>query len=390
MYSSPAATGPKPSAESDTSSYLDSISQYPLLKPDQLRSLLDNLDQVRKTLTTEAVRIPRIRAELLDVFQRIRGSARETRQYLEFGQYELPQVQRKFQLHLPLLQELHDRVSTTEDPDKKTALEEKIGILVHELRIKDPKLRELCRNYLQNNSSRALDRALTQSLEIRNSIMEANLRLVVSMAKGYAHRGPLLDLIQAGNVGLMRAIDRFKPSLGLQFSTYATPWIRQGLEFELRRNGKTIREPNHMNELKVQIQKAQAALHADNLPSNEPVYIRNWMKENASTKARIPTLSAIEAALSPRRLVPLTEFLEPCAISREVSGDLTAPVFDEVQKLIEALPEEQRVVIEGRFGFNNHTPMTLQDIGEILKLSRERVRQIEQAALRTLTKHFTD
>ena len=388
MYNSPSATGPQPSAESDVSSYLDSISQYTLLKPDETRTLLYNLDEVRKALTTEAIRIPTIRSEVLDVFQRIKGSGTETRHYLEFGQHELPQIQKKLNLHLPLLRALDDKISTTEDLRQKTRIEEKMGILVQELRLKDPKLRELCAHYLENNSSQALDRALTQSLEIRNSIMEANLRLVVSMAKRYAHRGPLVDLIQAGNIGLMRAIDRFKPSLGLQFSTYATPWIRQGIELELKRNGKVIREPNHMHDLKLQVQEAQAALYADNLPSNEPLYIRNWLKENVSNKARIPSLSSIEAALSPRRPVSLTAISEPLDTSREASENLTALVFDEVQTLIKALPEQQRVVIEGRFGLNNNPPKTLQDMANLMKISRERVRQIEVVALEALTKYL--
>ena len=112
------------------------------------------------------------------------------------------------------------------------------------------------------------------------------------------------------------------------------------------------------------------------------------MKENVSNKARIPSLSSIEAALSPRRPVSLTAISEPLDTSREASENLTALVFDEVQTLIKALPEQQRVVIEGRFGLNNNPPKTLQDMANLMKISRETVRQIEVVALEALTKYL--
>jgi RNA polymerase primary sigma factor len=228
------------------------------------------------------------------------------------------------------------------------------------------------------------ERNPTRRRELKDRVVRANLRLVVSVAKRYVYSGvPMLDLIQDGNIGLMRAVDRFDYRRGFRFSTFATWWIRQAISRGVADKGRTIRLPVHVVEALNRIGMAKYAL--------------------AEELGRDPTRAelAARARLTPARLTEVLEaglptvdldapVGEDTALARFVADTRTASPEDAVvdqslrtraHELLRSLPARDRQVLAWRFGLDDGGGQTLEAIGRRLGLSRERVRQIERRAL---------
>jgi RNA polymerase primary sigma factor len=234
-----------------------------------------------------------------------------------------------------------------------------------------------------------LEKAIDDGLKARGHIIEANTRLVVSIAKKYVGRGvPFLDLIQEGNLGLMKAVEKFDYRRGFRFSTYATWWIRQMITRALADQGRTIRLPVHMTDRIRQMYRAAHDLEqflgrpptAEELADRLKVSLRKveWMQQ----VSWVPL--SLESPVGEDEDAELGMFIED-----RITPTPTQVVFhnmlrERVDEVLASLTPREARVLRLRFGLDEDRPYTLEEVGEKFGLTRERIRQIEGKALRRL------
>src|SRR5215203_1537651 len=225
----------------------------------------------------------------------------------------------------------------------------------------------------------------------RNRLIEKNLRLVVSVAKKSRGRGlPFEDLIQEGNIGLMRAVEKFDSDRGFRFATYATWWIRQAVQRAVAEKGRTIRIPVHVGEKMRKMARTYNELWAEleRAPTDEKVAERlGWsMEDIRKIKDAMPDASTSlnQPLSSDRGSSELGELVED-----ERSSDTPATVVSEMEssevgEAVDRLPERYRHVLVRRYGLDDRDPATLAELSDELGLSRERIRQLQLKAVQVL------
>jgi RNA polymerase nonessential primary-like sigma factor len=223
----------------------------------------------------------------------------------------------------------------------------------------------------------------------RQKMIEHNLRLVVNIAKHYVNRGvPLLDLIEEGNLGLIHALEKFEPERGFRFSTYATWWIRQNVERAIMNQSRTIRLPVHIiKELNVYL-RAQRHLEARSETEPTAEDVASLLGKDVEEVRRVLNLNERMASLdAPLDVDPSLSLGESIADDQCIAPEELLQrdeVIGRVREWMEQLNDKQRWVIERRFGLNDHDIYTLEELAATMKLTRERVRQIQLEALATL------
>jgi RNA polymerase primary sigma factor len=236
-------------------------------------------------------------------------------------------------------------------------------------------------------------RAKAGDKKARHRLIEKNLRLVVSVAKKY--RGyyglPFEDLIQEGNIGLMKAAEKFDPDRGFRFSTYATWWIRQAVQRAVADKGRTIRVPVHMTEKMRKMARTYNELSAklERGPTEEEVAEELWwtVEQVRDVKGAVPDATSLHQPLSSDEgSAELGDLIEDERVS-----DIPGTVMREMEsaglkEAIERLPERHRHVLVRRFGLDNREPATLAELGDELGISRERVRQLQVQGKRVLAR----
>jgi RNA polymerase primary sigma factor len=223
--------------------------------------------------------------------------------------------------------------------------------------------------------------------QAKREMTEANLRLVVSVAKRYLRSGlPLLDLVQEGNLGLLKAVDRFQYRRGFKFSTYATWWIRQAITRAIADRGRTIRIPVHMVETLNKVSRVGRSLAAE--LGREPT------PEELARRVRMPARKiklVLDSARKPISLetpvgedAALGQFIEDTSAASPAEEMMSQDLTDQMQRALDRLSPRERDVLRLRFGIGDERSHTLEEVGERFALTRERIRQIEAQALRKL------